>query len=252
MRRTLGLEISSSPIAAASCGACVTMLSTPGGRPASSKISPHSRPPTHGDSSDGFSTTVLPKTSGAVIDRADRISAAFHGAIAPTTPTGRRMPIAVVPGTSDGITWPIGRYAAPAACRNRPGTKCSWNIANPKLAPDSRMRASAISSWRASSRSAAFRKTCCRWPGGVAAQPSKALAAASIARRASAVPEAGAVATTSRVYGSSTSNVRPSAASIHAPPMSCLRAVTAPAVSVVATGAPFLWRHGSQTAVALR
>ena len=88
MRRTCGFEISSSPIGAASRGACVTMLSTPGGRPASSKISPQSRPPTHGDSSDGLSTTVLPNTSGAAIERAERISAAFHGAIAPTTPTG--------------------------------------------------------------------------------------------------------------------------------------------------------------------
>ena len=62
------------------------------------KISPQIRPPTTGDHSDGFSTTVLPSTSGAAIERADRISAAFHGAIAPTTPTGRRRPIAKAPG----------------------------------------------------------------------------------------------------------------------------------------------------------
>ena len=80
------------------------MFSTPAGSPAASKISPHSWPPTHGDSSDGFRTTVLPNASGAVIDRADRISAAFQGAIAATTPTGRRTPIAIAPGTSDGIT----------------------------------------------------------------------------------------------------------------------------------------------------
>ena len=41
---------------------------------------------------------MLPSASGAAIERAERISAAFHGAIAPTTPTGRRMPIAKVPG----------------------------------------------------------------------------------------------------------------------------------------------------------
>ncbi len=74
------------------------MFRTPAGSPASAKISPQSRPPTTGDSSDGFSTTVLPSASGAAIERADRISAAFHGAIAPTTPTGRRRPIASVPG----------------------------------------------------------------------------------------------------------------------------------------------------------
>ena len=84
------------------------MFSTPSDRPASAKISPQIRPPVIGDHSDGFSTTVFPSTSGAAIERADRISAAFHGAIAPTTPTGRRTPIAVRPGVSDGISCPIG------------------------------------------------------------------------------------------------------------------------------------------------
>ena len=98
MRRTAGFSTSSSPIGAASPGACVTMFRTPAGRPASAKISPQISPPTTGESSDGFSTTVLPSASGAAIDRADRISAAFQGAIAPTTPTGLRMPIASVPG----------------------------------------------------------------------------------------------------------------------------------------------------------
>ncbi len=51
---------------------------------------------------------MFPSASGAAIERADRISAAFQGAIAPTTPTGRRIPIASVPGWSDGITWPSG------------------------------------------------------------------------------------------------------------------------------------------------
>ena len=60
-----------------------------------------------GDHSDGLSTTVLPSASGAAIERADRISAAFQGAIAPTTPTGRRSPIAKAP-MSDGITSPTG------------------------------------------------------------------------------------------------------------------------------------------------
>ena len=42
----------------------------------------------NGDSSDGLRTTVLPYAIGAVIERSERMSAAFHGAIAPTTPTG--------------------------------------------------------------------------------------------------------------------------------------------------------------------
>ena len=92
----------------ASPGACVTMFRTPAGRPASAKISPQIVPPETGDHSDGFSTTVLPSTRGAVIERRERISAAFHGAIAPTTPTGCRNPIAIAPGMSDGITSPTG------------------------------------------------------------------------------------------------------------------------------------------------
>ena len=40
---------------------------------------------------------MLPSASGAAIERADRISAAFQGAIAPTTPTGRRSPIENAP-----------------------------------------------------------------------------------------------------------------------------------------------------------
>jgi hypothetical protein len=55
-----------------------------------------------------LATTVLSRISGAASERADRIRAAFQGAIAPTTPTGRRMPIANVPGTSEGMTSPIG------------------------------------------------------------------------------------------------------------------------------------------------
>jgi hypothetical protein len=55
-----------------------------------------------------LSTTVLPSASGAAIARAERMSAAFHGAIAPTTPTGRRSAIAKVPGMSEGSTWPTG------------------------------------------------------------------------------------------------------------------------------------------------
>src|SRR5206468_10478119 len=111
-----------SPIGPAAPGAWVTILSTPSGSPASEKISAQISPPVTGDHSDGFSTTVFPSASGAEIERAERISAAFQGAIAPTTPTGRRRPSAIVPGMSDGITWPIGEYASPAAWRKSPGT----------------------------------------------------------------------------------------------------------------------------------
>ncbi len=115
MRRTRGSAISSLPIAPASPGAWVTTLRTPSGRPASAKISAQSSPPDHGDSSDGFSTTVLPRHIGATIARPDSTSAAFHGAMAATTPTGRRTAIAREPCRSDGMTWPTALYGAPAA-----------------------------------------------------------------------------------------------------------------------------------------
>ena len=105
--RTLGFSTSSSPIAAAPPGPCVTTFSTPGGSPASPKISAQIRPPLYGESSDGLRTTVLPSASGAAMERAERMSAAFQGAIAPTTPTGRRSHIANWP-TSEGITSPMG------------------------------------------------------------------------------------------------------------------------------------------------
>jgi hypothetical protein len=170
-----------------------------------------------GESSDGLSTTVFPSASAAAIDRADRISAAFHGAIAPTTPTGRRTPIANAP-VSDGITSPSGAYGSAAAWRSRFGTKPIWNMPKPNVQPVSRASSETTSSLRASSASAAFRKTPWRTAGGVSAQAGKAAAAASIARRASSRPPAGTCATTSLVKGSTSSNVAPPAAPTHSPP----------------------------------
>jgi len=158
---------------------------------------------------------VFPSASGAAIARAERISAAFHGAIAPTTPTGLRIPIANVPGWSEGSTCPIGAYAVAAACRKRPGTNPIWNMPNPKVQPVSRASIETTSSSRLSSTSAAFRKMRWRSAGGVADHAGKAALAASIALRASCAPPAGTIATTSPVYGSRSSNVAPSAASIH-------------------------------------
>ena len=82
---------------------------------------------------------MLPSASGAAIERADRISAAFHGAIAATTPTGRRMPIANVPGLSDGMhladrrVRERGRLAEAARARSASGTS-----PKPKVQPVSR------------------------------------------------------------------------------------------------------------------
>ncbi len=226
IRRTAGFSQNSSPIGPASPGACVTMFSTPSGRPASAKIWPQISPPTTGDSSDGFSTTVFPSASGAAIERADRISAAFHGAIAATTPTGLRMPMASVPGWSEGRIWPSGEYAAAAAWRSSPGTKLIWNMAKPKVAPVSRASSATTSSRRDSRTSAALRKIAWRCAGRLCDHSGNAAAAASIARTASSRPPAGTSATTSPVKGSRSSNVPPPEASVQAPPMYCLASPT--------------------------
>src|ERR1700691_139204 len=115
MQRTSGRSKNSSAIGTAAPGACVTTLITPGGNPASSMISPISSPADTGASSDGFSTTVLPNASGLTTVRQASTCARFQGEIPATTPSGRRSAIANVPGESDLITSPTGRYPQLAA-----------------------------------------------------------------------------------------------------------------------------------------
>ncbi len=64
-----------------------TMLTTPSGTPASSSSSP-SRSAVSGASSAGFSTMVQPVASTGPIFQMVEVSGAFHGVMAPTTPTG--------------------------------------------------------------------------------------------------------------------------------------------------------------------
>ena len=100
---------------AASPGAWVTTLITPGGKPASSRISAWSRPADMGASSDGLITTVLPKARGRMIVRQARLKAPFQGVKPATTPRGLRVTMAKRPGTSLRITSPWGRYPQLAA-----------------------------------------------------------------------------------------------------------------------------------------
>ncbi len=119
IRRTSGWVTSSSAIMPASPGAWVITLIAPGGRPASANTSAHSVPPVIGDSSLGLSTTVLPSARGPTMARPPSVRAAFHGAIAATTPTGRRTANAREPGRSVGRICPVGACASPAAWRSR-------------------------------------------------------------------------------------------------------------------------------------
>ncbi len=64
-----------------------TMLTTPGGSPASRQISAKASA-VKGVNSAGFSTTVLPAASAGAIFQASISSGKFHGMIWPQTPTG--------------------------------------------------------------------------------------------------------------------------------------------------------------------
>jgi hypothetical protein len=65
----------------------VITLTTPGGKPASSKSLANSRVEA-GVCSAGFTTTVQPAASAGASLKVSRSSGEFHGAMAPTTPTG--------------------------------------------------------------------------------------------------------------------------------------------------------------------
>ncbi len=67
----------------------VTMLITPGGKPASSANSP-SRRQVRGVCSAGFMTIVLPAASAGPHFHATISNGKFHGMICPHTPTGSR------------------------------------------------------------------------------------------------------------------------------------------------------------------
>src|SRR5258708_34514950 len=81
-----GCSISACPVAAPlPC----TILSTPGGRPASMQTC-DSMNAVSGVISDGLATTVLPAASAGAIFQVNRYSGRFHGEMQPTTPTGAR------------------------------------------------------------------------------------------------------------------------------------------------------------------
>ena len=70
----------------------MTTLSTPGGSPASA-ISAASRSTANVAYSDGLATIVQPAARAGAAFWANSSSGAFHGMIAPTTPTGSRSVI---------------------------------------------------------------------------------------------------------------------------------------------------------------
>ena len=86
MAETPGCATSAAPAVGPKPG---TTLSTPGGSPASSAISPR-RSAVSGVSSAGFKMAQFPAASaGAIFREAMRIGK-FHGTMSPTTPSGSR------------------------------------------------------------------------------------------------------------------------------------------------------------------
>jgi hypothetical protein len=68
-----------------------------------------------GASSDGFSTTVQPVASAGPIFQIDAAVDAFHGMMAPTTPTGSlRVKETISPGSEFSIVSPCRAVAMPA------------------------------------------------------------------------------------------------------------------------------------------
>ena len=144
IRRTAGWAISSSTTSDASSGSWVMRLTTPGGRPASSSARAISAC-VRGQTWDAFSTTVLPKASGAATARVPRMTGAFQGAIPTTTPAGWRTPIASRPGTSEGITSPLTAVVSAAASPSIPAARWQLNIPQPNVPPVSRVTVAAMS-----------------------------------------------------------------------------------------------------------
>src|SRR5688572_516273 len=95
-------------------GPPVTMLTTPGGTPAFSstrtKLAAES-----GVNSDGLNTTVLPHTSAGTIFHDGIAMGKFQGVMIEQTPSGWRIDIANLSGSSDGTVCPDKRL--PSAAR---------------------------------------------------------------------------------------------------------------------------------------
>ena len=110
MIATSGLSTIASPT---SPPAPVTRLTTPGGKPASAISSTRSVAQC-GVSDDGLKTTVLPVTSAGIVFQHGIAIGKFQGVMMPATPSGWRMLIAHLSGSSDGTVSPAIRRPSPA------------------------------------------------------------------------------------------------------------------------------------------
>jgi len=141
-----------------------------------------------GASSLGLRTTVFPAASGAATARTPRMTGAFQGANAATTPSGSRAASPSAPSCWEVRTSPRGAVTAAAASRRICAARVTLKPARGRVAPTSRAMTSATRSARASSTSAARRKTARRSKGLSAAQVPNAASAAATARSTKTSP----------------------------------------------------------------
>ena len=197
-----------SPASAAPGRAC----RTPSGSPASSKIDASRRPPVIGVCASGLMTTALPSASAGAITRMPRITGAFHGVIAPTTPIGTRWAKLMRPRSVVGSSSPNGCPASAEASRISPTLmRVSW-VARARISPVSRTSQSITDGARSSSSAAARRRIAARSSNDVAAHAGCAAAARSAASATSVASARPTVARSSPVAFSRTSTVPPCAA----------------------------------------
>ena len=141
-------------------------LMTPFGSPASASAWPISRC-VPGHISEAFSTTVLPQASGMATARVPRMTGAFHGAMPTQTPAAWRIPMASVPGLSDGMTSPVICVVIAAASRSMLAASITLKPAQGAVAPVSSIISRVNSSTLEASTSAAFISSVRRSPGPV-------------------------------------------------------------------------------------
>ena len=163
----------------------VTRLTTPGGKPASS-MSSTSRVAHSGASELGLNTTVFPATSAGIIFQHGIAIGKFQGVTMPAIPSGWRIDIAHLSGSSLGTVSPNSRRPSPAM-RNAMSMP-SWTSprASASTLPISRVIACASRSLCSAMSAPKRYRISPRFGAGVAFQPGVAISAARIAIATSA------------------------------------------------------------------
>ena len=113
MNEITGTSGESTMVSPTSAPLPVTRLTVPAGKPACSISSTRSVAQC-GVSLAGLKTTVLPVTSAGIIFQHGMAIGKFQGVMIPATPSGWRMLIAHLSGSSDGVVSPNIRRPSPA------------------------------------------------------------------------------------------------------------------------------------------